>query len=1529
VAAGTTPFTYQWRKNGVAISGATNDTLSFAAAQLTDAGAYSVVVTNAGGTITSAAVTLTVVDPGLTISTYFPALGATGLPIDVPLKVTFSLAPTLGTAGTIRIVDTATSTAVDTIDLSAATQTKSIGGTTYNYYPVIITGNTALITPHVALAYNKTYAVRLDRGTFKTAVGVFDGINDDTTWRFSTKAAGPAAGATSLVVAADGTGDFATVQGVVDFVPSANTIRRFVLIKSGTYQELIRISNKPLITLHGEDRKATIIQYANNNNLNASTSTRPVLVAETADATLENLTVHNLTPKGGSQAEAVRTGGARAILRNLDLMSYQDTLLLNSGTAYVENAYIEGDVDFLWGSAAAYFTNCELRELSSSGYIVQARTPSGQHGFVFVDCLLTRASTQTGDFLARIDPGAYPYSEVVYVDNAMGPQIAPVGWKFDSAAATDNIRFCEHHSTDLIGDPLDVSQRIAGSCQLSDADAALYRDPAYVLGGWAPQTLPVIEVQPASQTVSVGQTAVLSVAATGRPAPTYQWQKDAVDVPGATSSALVLANAQLTDAGVYTVVVSNSAGSVTSAAATLTVVTDVDAPAIVTQPADQTVAVGSTATFSVTATGAPVLAYQWSRNGVPLAGATSASLVLSAVQISQAGFYSVAVSNAIGSVASTPALLSVRATPIPVAPTIETQPVDQTAIVGETVTFSVTASGIPTPTYQWSKDGSPITGATGTSLMLTNVQTTDSGVFSVVVTNPLGSVTSDDARLTILRRPQLIAFTGRGRDSFTGQHLTLRFVIQGATSKTVLIRVAGPALRAEGELAFLRDPKLILSGGGRVLASNDNWWTAAGDIAGATAAVGATPFAARSKDAALLMTLAPGTYVVDAGSGLGVARIEVYEVPTVDDTSRLVAATTGAYLLTRLFEVDGGFTIGGDTPGLVVVRALGPALARLGCRQYLADPRLTVYSGASVVASNDNWGSTADLETLKALFARVGAAALPAGSKDAALAVTLSPGTYRAHVSGPRLTSTGVVALEIYEVGGLAISAQPQSQTVNVGAAATFTVTASGAAPITYQWRKNGADIPGATSATLTLPDAQPTDAGVYSVLVSNPSDEILSSSATLTVTSPATQLPPIATFDLEGFATMAGGVTGGGLVDPADTVHYKIIDASTPSPAQTLKTYLEGADPLVIELRTDVDLGVLKNQGHAPLINPELIASGLGVIRPASNKTLFSANAATLRHGSFTISGASNIIVRNLRFKGLWEWDDATSGAYDLQSWDYFTIQTGSHNIWIDHCEFGKSYDGLIDIVHGSDMVTVSWSRFSGDLGTEVADQINYLESIYQATPADSRIAYYRLLRDGGQSVADIITHEIPQDKGSLVGNDDSLGAEDTGRLNVTFHHNAYVLVRQRTPRMRFGNAHVYNMFVDDAASVGLPGTQTAVNSTMNAAVLVENSYYLEVKTPYAFSGGGRVSDRGGLWQYGGVPLSFDPTRLNPVDPAALVWNPPLGFTWTDLTALPYAYTLDSADYTMSNPSRVGVIAPADALDEALLRSYLPMTSH
>src|SRR5262249_11407083 len=456
------------------------------------------------------------------------------------------------------------------------------------------------IVPHVALAYNSNYFVTVDTGVFKTSSGVFAGVADNTTWRFSTKPAAPPAGSTTLTVAADGSGDFATVQGAVDFVPAANAARRLIVIRRGLYQELVHINNKPFLTLHGEDRTGAVIAYANNSNFNPSA--RSVVGVDTTDTTIENLTVRNLTPKGGSQAEAIRTNGLRFLLRNCDLYSFQDTLQLN-GSAYVDSCYIEGDVDFMWGNASAYFVNCELKMVTSAGYYVQARTPQNQPGFVYVNCRLSGASGVTGGWLARIDPNVFPDSQVVYFNSALVP---PAGWLLNNATSSSTVRFWEYHSADFNGAPLDVSQRIASSRQLSDAEAAQWSDPLFVLGGWTPQTLPIIQTQPINQTASSGQDVLFSVGAFGLPAPTYQWMKDGLAIPGATASSLLLPAVQASAGGNYSVLVANSVGSVTSVSATLTVAPGTGAPMIVTHPIPQTVTILGGAAFSVIATGNPV-----------------------------------------------------------------------------------------------------------------------------------------------------------------------------------------------------------------------------------------------------------------------------------------------------------------------------------------------------------------------------------------------------------------------------------------------------------------------------------------------------------------------------------------------------------------------------------------------------------------------------------------------------------------------------------------------------------------------------------------------------------------------------------------------------------------------------------------------------------------------------------------------------------------------------------------------------------
>src|SRR5882762_9578897 len=214
---------------------------------------------------------------------------------------------------------------------------------------------------------------------------------------------------------------------------------------------------------------------------------------------------------------------------------------------------------------------------------------------------------------------------------------------------------------------------------------------------------PSITAQPASQTVTAGQTATFSVSASGTAPLNYQWRKNGAVVSSGPLASYTTPATIATDTGAqFTVVVSNSAGSMTSNAATLTVNAAPVTPSITTQPASQTVTAGQTATFSVTASGTAPLSYQWRKNGAVVSSGPSASYTTPATIATDTGAqFTVAVSNSAGSMTSNAATLTVNAAPV--TPSITTQPASQTVTAGQTATFSVTASGTAPLNYQWLK----------------------------------------------------------------------------------------------------------------------------------------------------------------------------------------------------------------------------------------------------------------------------------------------------------------------------------------------------------------------------------------------------------------------------------------------------------------------------------------------------------------------------------------------------------------------------------------------------------------------------------------------------------------------------------------------------------------------------------------------------------------------------------------------------------------------------------------------------------
>jgi len=423
------------------------------------------------------------------VSALFPAPNSAGVCLDAPLTITFSAKPTLGSTGKISIyAQSNPNTAIDTVDLATDKISDTIAGQVRNQVrPVFIDGNQAVVYFHQRkLSANTRYFVTVSSGAFldsaKAAIGTVSG---SSAWSFTTGAAATASA--SLVVDRTGAGPLCTVQGAFDVIPANNTAARTITVKAGTYHEILFLNAKQNITLRGEDRAGTVIAYPNNDMLNGGTAARALFSANGATGlVIENLTLYNTTPQGGSQAEALKAQSDQVILRNANFKSLQDTLLL-SGRVYVLNSYIDGNVDFVWGTGVTYFDRCEIKTVGRAGAIVQSRNGAG-YGYVFVDSKLTSDAGVTGQILARIDASVYPQSHVAFINCQMSSAIAAKGWTITPAgAATGSLRFWEYQSTDANGNLLNVSGRDPASKQITAAQAATMRDKAAVLDGWNPQ----------------------------------------------------------------------------------------------------------------------------------------------------------------------------------------------------------------------------------------------------------------------------------------------------------------------------------------------------------------------------------------------------------------------------------------------------------------------------------------------------------------------------------------------------------------------------------------------------------------------------------------------------------------------------------------------------------------------------------------------------------------------------------------------------------------------------------------------------------------------------------------------------------------------------------------------------------------------------------------------------------------------------------------------------------------------------------
>lgn len=637
---------------------------------------------------------------------------------------------------------------------------------------------------------------------------------------------------------------------------------------------------------------------------------------------------------------------------------------------------------------------------------------------------------------------------------------------------------------------------------------------------------PTITTQPVDRTIAVGNSTTFTVAASGSPAPTYQWQIQEPgssawnNVPtgtgsqfsGATTATLTLnATDPAFNGFKVRAVASNGVG--TAATSNAALITVLYPPIVSISPASQTVGLNSTVTLTALVGGnpAPTLRWQKSTNGGgtwtnvddvinKISGATTATLQIQGAVGTDAGSYRVAATNSQGSANSNATTLDFNAG----IATGGTSPT--TGSPGTVVTIN----------------GAGFTGATAVrfnglsaSFTIVSPYQITAVVPTFATTGTLTVVTASNATLngpdfTVVPGPRFANLRSIGQCDTGEGALMANFTIEGTGTKAVLIRAPGPALGGTGTLA---DPVLtIYDAAGTQIGFNDDWNAS---LAATFTAVGAPGFTTGSKDAALVMNLAPGTYTarVTGKGATGFSMVEVFEADTVT-TSRL------AHMARRAPHTSGNnntnFKLTGAGTSTVLVRAVG---AGLGLPGTLASPTFIVSTGATIQTLNTN---SADIAA-----ATTAVGAMPLGANGLAALVTLPAGDH--NVSVASTASTGLVMTEIFIVDSFrpeafapALLAPLQPKAANLNDTVVFASPFVAKPAPTFQWQKDTVDLPGQTGATLTLAHVTSVDTASYRVVLTNASGPVITGAAQLDVNKAAQTI----TFGVLADRTFAAGAT-------------------------------------------------------------------------------------------------------------------------------------------------------------------------------------------------------------------------------------------------------------------------------------------------------------------------------------------------------------------------------------------------------------------
>jgi len=560
---------------------------------------------------------------------------------------------------------------------------------------------------------------------------------------------------------------------------------------------------------------------------------------------------------------------------------------------------------------------------------------------------------------------------------------------------------------------------------------------------------PTISLQPIPAIVNQGSTVAFSVIASGNPLPAYQWRLNSNALANATNAVLVLGNVQAGQAGSYDVVITNSAGSITSSVAGLVVNVPV-APAITNAPVSQSAASGGTASFTVGASGTGPLSYQWFTNGFAASGANGANFSLANVQPSQAGFVQVVVSNAQGAVTSGVVTLTVTGGVPDVAPT---------QLVGTALNVQFSSENflrrivLGTNNYEATTNGVAYEAGNYSYERLSSVV----GMVMLSATNPVAR-SGWQRRIAALFNTgstgvfsDLATFPNLPPLTYTGTFSLSNAPVLPPVDTNAIVNLE----EQSGWVKTQSAPEAGGAGGNLVLNAGrlvdvDSWWST------------------------YLNTNMPLV-------GSGYYRWKVYLPPgSVPRNGPAVLwrandmPPNGESFYQLYLDHDAETHGSGRLHFSGVLNGNGTTLAVTNYNQKGVILVEVEDTGARVKVRFDGQ-LLIDLPGVLSNSGRIG----------------LNAGWSQGHYFD-----------EIGFTAGLSIVTQPQSQVAVFGSNVTFSVTAQGAG-LNYQWRKGGTPLPNATNSSLALTSVNRANAGSYSVAVSGTAGSLVSSNALLRVLVP------------------------------------------------------------------------------------------------------------------------------------------------------------------------------------------------------------------------------------------------------------------------------------------------------------------------------------------------------------------------------------------------------------------------------------------